>query len=56
MTKKPTQFGDGVHAYDCMFHDEGIPDAPCNCAHGQAVPGSYEIIAGEVVDVQDERP
>lgn len=35
---------------DCMFHDEGIPDAPCIC---EGMPESFapvEIVEGEVVE------
>lgn len=34
--------------YDCMFHDEHIPDAPCNCPDGRVRHGSHQIIEGEV--------
>ena len=37
------------HEYDCMFHDEGIPDAPCNCSDGKIRSGYHEIVEGEVV-------
>ena len=44
--------------FDCMFHDEGIPDAPCICGpKREAARGSHEIVAGEVVtDRIDHRP
>lgn len=33
---------------DCMFHDEGIPDAPCIC-DGAPPFGSHPIVRGEVI-------
>lgn len=44
--------------FDCMFHDEGIPDAPCICGpERKAARGSHDIVAGEVVsDRIDHRP
>jgi hypothetical protein len=35
--------------FDCMFHDEGIPDAPCNCATGEAMTGSHNIVSDKAV-------
>lgn len=32
------------HPFDCMFHDEHIPDAPCNCADGLPRRGVVAII------------
>lgn len=36
--------------FDCMFHDEGIPDAPCNCPDDGARAGTHDIVTGKVVD------
>jgi hypothetical protein len=38
-----------MKAFDCMFHDEGIPDAPCNCATGEPILGHHPIVTGKVV-------
>lgn len=48
MTDLPTVGMDEV-TYLCMFHDEGIPDAPCICDTGKPIPGFHEIIKGEVL-------
>lgn len=45
--------------FDCMFHDEGIPDAPCICGPERLAErgGSHEIVQGSVVsDRIDHRP
>lgn len=42
--------GRDARDFDCAFHVDGVPDAPCICEGWPEHLGSVEIVKGEVVD------